>query len=62
MKTIKLLHDIGSKKVKYLFTAKVLRWDNISIFASSRKEVEDILKHSTEFIQFKSIKRNAKRY
>jgi hypothetical protein len=62
MKTIKLLHDIGSKKVKYLFTAKVLRWDNISIFASTKQEVENILENSTEYIQFKSINRNVKRY
>ena len=62
MKTVKLLHDINSKKVKYLFTVKVLKWSEVSILASSREEVQDILENSTEYLQFKSIKRNVKRY
>jgi len=62
MRTVKLLHDVGSKRVKYLFTAKVLKWSEVSILASRRDEVQDILKNSKEYLQFKSIKRDAKRY
>ena len=61
MKTIPLLHDIESRKRKYLFTAEIMKWGKISILASTREEVKTVLGFRKDIEGFKNIRRNARR-